>query len=310
VRFRVRLDGLDDDWVDAGRDRSATYARLPPGTYRFRATACNSAGVCSDGAAALAFTVSPHVWQTWWFRFGALFAFTAVVALVVRHASFRRLRSDLRALEWRDRLHKERARIARDIHDDIGNRLTTITLLTGLAQRDAADPLQAGDHVRRIAATARQVTDSLDEIVWAVNPGNDAVPQVVDYVAQFAVEFAQTAGLRVRVDLPDHPPPVRVSAEARHNLYLVVKEALNNVVRHAAAQEVVLRVEVGESSLRLTIEDDGRGFAPSPEAGGGNGLPNMRQRLAEVGGGCEIASAPGGGTRVLLSVPLSADNTG
>jgi signal transduction histidine kinase/ligand-binding sensor domain-containing protein len=309
VRFRYRLQGLDEAWT-AGTERRATYTRLAPGPYRFQVTACTAEGVCNPSAAELSLRVAPFVWQTWWFRAAAFLGFTAAVVVVVRRASFRRLRSDLRALEWRERLHKERARIARDIHDDIGNRLTTITLLTGLAQRDGADPARAAEHVRRIAGAARQVTDSLDEIVWAVNPRNDSVPQVVDYVGQFAVEFGRTAGLRVRVDLPARPPARTISAEARHGLFLVVKEALNNVVRHAGAQEVALRMSVEESRLDIVIEDDGTGFTPGADAPAGDGLGNMRQRVAEIGGQWRIESGPGRGTRVTLSVPLAAENGG
>ena len=309
VRFRFRLDGLDDAWTEAGAPRTAAYGHLAAGRYRFRVTACNAFGVCNETGAALTLVIAPQVWQTWWFRLVALTLFTFAVVLVVRAASFRRLRSDLRALEWRERLHKERARIARDIHDEIGNRLTTITLLSGLAQRDLADAARAGEHVRQISTTARQVTDSLDEIVWAVNPGNDLVPQVVDYVGQFAVEFARPAGLRIRVDLPERPPAWTVSAEVRHNLFLVVKEALNNIVRHAGATEVALGVTAASSHLGVTIVDDGRGFEPATSLGG-NGLANMRQRMEEVGGEMRVERALPRGTRVELRVPLSPSPRG
>jgi len=302
VRFRHRLHGLDDAWTEAGTQRSVSYAHLPAGTYRFQVVACSGEGTCSEPEAAVDITVAQHVWQTWWFRLAALGLFASAVAAGARHVSFRRLRSDLRALQWREQLHKERARIARDIHDDIGNRLTTITLLTGLAQRDIGNAGAAGEHVRQISATARQVTDSLDEIVWAVNPGNDTAPHVVGYIGQFAVDLARTAGLRIRTELPEHAPPHAVSAEARHSLFLAVKEAVNNVVRHAGAREIVLRVTVNERWLEVDVGDDGCGFDAA--GGNGNGLPNMRQRMADVGGRFDLASEAGRGTRISFAVPL------
>jgi signal transduction histidine kinase/ligand-binding sensor domain-containing protein len=303
VRFRYRMEGLDADWADAGTGRSATFAHLPVGRYRFRVTACAD-GVCREDAAGLDLDVELYLWQTTSVRLAVFALFTAALVAVVRRVSFRRLRSRLQDLEWNEGLHKERARIARDIHDDIGNRLTTIVLLSGLAQRDITEAEKAGEHVRQIGAAARQVTDSLDEIVWAVNPRNDAVSQVVDYVGQFAVEFARTAGLRIRVDLPERPPARKVSAEVRHNLFLVVKEALNNVARHARARAVVLRVECRGELLVISLEDDGDGFAASAGGAGGDGLRNMRQRVEEVGGQWQVSSAPGAGTRLEFSMPL------
>jgi signal transduction histidine kinase/ligand-binding sensor domain-containing protein len=307
VRFQYRLDGLDEAgrWTDAGPQRRATFAHLPPGDYAFRVAACVGER-CGEAATALGLTMMPAAWQTWWFRLAALAAFTGAVALVVRRASFRRLRSSLRALEWRERLQRERARIARDIHDDVGNRLTTITLLSGLAQREITDPEKAAGHVREISAAARQVTDALDEIVWAVNPGNDLVPQVVGYLGQFAAELARTAGLRARLDLPARPPARAVSAEVRHGLFLAVKEALNNVVRHAEAREVAMSIDVAGDWLHLEVADDGRGFEAPPLNGTGHGLANIRHRILEVGGRLELESAPGRGTRLALHVPLSA----
>ena len=125
----------------------------------------------------------------------------------------------------------------------------------------------------------------------------------LDYVGQFAVEFLRTANIQCRLDLPDHPPLHPVSAEARHNVFLAVKEALNNVVRHAGASEVKLSISAGENSGRVVVEDNGRGFAAMPTANGADGLQNMRQRMNEIGGHFEVESRPGKGTRITLEFP-------
>jgi signal transduction histidine kinase/ligand-binding sensor domain-containing protein len=303
VHFRYQLEGLDEDWLDAGTQRSVSYSRLAAGDYRFRVKACNNDGVWTETGATLGFTVAPFAWQTWWFRLSTLAGFTASVVAIVRYVSFRRLRLKLRVLEQQAALYKERARIAKDIHDDLGGSLTQISLLSELARQDSAAPDKTEEHVRHISTTARQVIKSLDEIVWAVNPRNDTLPHLIDYIGQFAVEFLRAANIRCRVDLPDHPPQQTVSAEARHNLFLAMKEALNNVVRHTRASEVWLRVSITEESLRMAIEDNGQGFAHVPDNAHADGLRNMRQRMEEIGGQFHLESQPQAGTRISLLLP-------
>jgi len=302
VRFRHRLAGLDEDWIEAGTERRASYPRLPAGDYEFRVQACNNDGVWNEAGATLALTVAPFVWQRWWFRVAAFGWFTAAVVALVRYVSFRGLRLKLRAAEQQASLYQERARIAKDIHDDLGGSLTQISLLSELARQDREAPEKTAAHAARISDTARLVIKSLDEIVWAVNPRNDTLPHLIDYTGQFAVEFLRAAGIRCHVDLPDHPPPRAVPAEVRHNLFLTVKEALNNVVRHAHASEVWLQAVITDASLRVVLEDNGRGFERAPDDATADGLRNMRQRMEEIGGEFHIGNRAGGGTRLELVV--------
>jgi signal transduction histidine kinase/ligand-binding sensor domain-containing protein len=300
VRFRYKLDGFDDTWTDGSARHVATYSRLPAGHYAFRVQAALGSGNWSEMKSPLVFVVEPFLWQTWWFQLAVLAGFTASIAATVRYVSFRRLRSRVRALEQQAALEKERARIARDIHDDVGNRLTKITLLSGLALQDRTEPERAAEHIAKISSTARQITDSLDEIVWAVNPRNDTLSHLIDYIGQFALEFLHAAGLKVALDLPERAPERMVPAEVRHNLFLVVKEALNNTVRHAQAQTVQVRIATTAAELVVTITDDGRGFARGAAPAAGDGLRNMRQRITEIGGEFDLQSTPGGGTAIRL----------
>ncbi len=222
---------------------------------------------------------------------------------IVRYVSFRRLRRRVQQLEQQTLLHKERARIAKDIHDDLGANLTQITLLSELARQDMSTPEKAGAHVEKISATARQVMKSLDEIVWAVNPRNDTLPHLVDYLGQFTIDFLRAPGIRCRLDLPEHPPVINVPADIRHNLFLAVKEALNNIVKHAGAREVHLAVNVSNGTLHVSVKDDGQGFEQSPDNAWADGLRNMRQRMDEIGGDCAIESHAGTGTTITFNVP-------
>jgi signal transduction histidine kinase len=174
--------------------------------------------------------------------------------------------------------------------------------LAELTEKAIQQPDKAGEHVTQIATASRAGLKSLDEIVWAVNPRNDTLQDLLDYAGQYAVDYLQAAGIRCRVDFP---PSVKrdIAADVRHGLFLAVKEALHNVVKHAQAKEVRLCVTDGEAVLRLVVEDDGLGFNDAPDDALADGLRNMRQRLAEMGGVCSIESRPGAGARICFEVP-------
>ncbi len=301
IRFRYQITGFDTDWIEAGTARTAEYSRLNAGDFQFRVEASVGNGAWSEMPAALAFTVAPFFWQTLTFRLGFSLGLLILVVAVVRYISFRRLRLELSEMEKRAAVERERGRIARDIHDDLGNRLTEIQLLAGLAQRNRATPEKAATQVNDISSAARSATDALDEIVWAINPHNDTLPHLINYLGQFTADFMRTAGIRCRLDLPENPPAKSVSAEVRHNLFLVVKESLNNIARHSGATEVSLLILVNDESLSVIIRDNGRGFNGEVKDKGADGLENMRQRIVEVGGEFRIQSKPGAGASVSFS---------
>jgi len=304
VRLRYQLDGCDQKPIETTA-RNATYSYLPAGSYRFHVTACNNSGVWNADGASLAFIVEPLFWQTWWFRLGFLVAFTGATIALVRYISFRRLRHRLQRLEQESVVAKDRARIAKDLHDDLGAHLSHIAMLSELAQTDFDKPTQARDHLDQIFRTARLLTRSLDEIVWAVNPRNDALERFVGHVCQFAPEFLRAAGIRSRLDMPMDLPPVELAANVRHQLYLGLKEALHNIVKHSSATEVWLRLSVAEDALTLTVEDNGRGFdTGAAPKNGGDGLINLRHRMGEIGGRLEQDSQPDRGARITFVVPI------
>ena len=304
VAFRYRLDGWDDEWVNNGTQRRITYPRLPAGQYELRVAARSNAGDWNPVEARLQFRVGQFYWQTWWFRVTGLGVFTVVLVALVRYGSHRRLRAALQRLEQEAALQRERARIAKDIHDDLGASLTQISLLGKLAEQDLSQPGQAAARVREISAAAREGVKAVDEIVWAVNPRNDTAAHFLDYAGQFAVDYLRTAGIRCRIDFPANVPELALNAHARHGLFLVLKESLNNVVKHSGAGEVWLRAALAGRTLSLAIEDNGHGFVAGPTESGSDGLRNMQQRLAEIGGRCQVTSGVGAGTRVRLELEL------
>jgi ribose transport system permease protein len=206
-------------------------------------------------------------------------------------------------------VERERVRIARDIHDEIGANLTQIALLSELAKSDLAKPERAKGHMDEVFRTAQSLTRSLDEIVWAVNPAGDTLEQFATHLCTFAPRFLQSAGVRCRLDVPDELPAITLPASVRHHLHLGVKESLNNIAKHAQATEVWLRMKLSSDKISLILEDNGRGFELGSDTNpGADGLANLRQRMKEIGGSFEQQSQSGRGTITTLTAPLRNDD--
>jgi signal transduction histidine kinase len=208
----------------------------------------------------------------------------------------------IRQKAQREAALEERARIAKDIHDDLGSSLARIAMLSELAEADKHRPEQVEVHVRKIAGSARATVHSLDEIIWAISPEHDTWNSLAEYLSRYASEFFEGTSLRCRLelplDLPDHP----LSSQARHALFLVIKEAFHNALKHSHASLVHLRVSDTAAGLEILIADDGCGFDPGKTPGRGNGLANMRARVAALGGEFGVESAPGRGTKLKILV--------
>ena len=314
VRFKYRLEGLEPDWTDAGTKRVAEYSYLRPGKYRFVVTACNNDGLWNEQPTALAFTVLPFFWQTWWFEAGSGGLLSAGLVGSVVVVSRRRVRRKLEQSERERALERERSRIARDIHDDLGASLTRITMLSQSVRAELDNSPAATMDVDQIYTTARELTRAMDEIVWAVNPKHDTLDSLVTYLGRFAQQFLSSAGIRCRLEVPVYLPGGTLTSEVRHNVFLAFKEALHNIVKHAAATEVRVSLQANGAGFELMVSDNGRGFVldaerPAAEAtpdaarlGPGNGLLNMRKRLEDIGGRCQWRTAPGEGTRVTFVI--------
>lgn len=308
VRFRHRLKNFDKEWSEAEPQPVARYPQLPAGEYEFQVQACNNAGVWNEAGYRVRLAVAPYFWQTWWFRTGALMVFAGVIGGAVRYFSFRRLRRKLERLEQQETLQRERARIARDMHDEVGSKLSRLTLLSEMAGQQPGLTPAAQAETMEISETARDAIRSFEEIVWAVNPKNDSLVQLMNYLCRFAEEFFEGSATQCVFDVPDRIPDIELPTGARHQVFLATKEALHNVFKHAQAGRVCVRLELAPESFAVGIEDDGRGFDPatgSQRAGGGNGLENMRERMRQVGGACEMRSQLHGGTRVTFRMPRS-----
>jgi signal transduction histidine kinase len=318
-------DDLVTVWVHPDLASGATEASQPERlTTHFKADAAfdqihlrhhgdGDGWTFSDMAIATSFNdfIVPHFWERQWFLALVVFLLLICTATIIRIVERKKFQHQLQHATQERALERERARIAQDLHDDLGSSLTRISLLSTLLQADKGHPDQVAIHAAKLSESADQTVRALEEIVWAVRPGSDSLQSLVEYIAHFANELFEDNPTRCRLDLPHDLPPKPLPPDVRHNIFLIVKEALTNALRHAGAKEVHVQAKVSANSLEILVQDDGRGFEPlrPPMEGKRHGLGNMHRRAETIGGTLELQSTPGKGTTVRLVVNL-ANGTG
>ncbi|NLH73673.1 MAG: hypothetical protein GX456_11520 [Verrucomicrobia bacterium] len=303
VRFKYQLEGVDQGWRDDDQNRRvAFYTRLRPGSYTFRVRACNNHGVWSETPVQFSFTLAPHFWETWFFY---VLATAGVVGLASAVQAYRlRWQRRVLQLEQQHALADERARIARDLHDDLGTALTGLALQVDVLRRSAREPHALVSRLIEVATGIRALAERMREVVWAVNPQCDTVSSVASFLEEQASLFLKADGLRCRFEFPEDIPALPLDGETRHELALSVREALSNAVHHAAATEIVLSLRIETDQLVVRIADNGRGFHVAESIAKGHGLANVQARMEKIGGQCECRSTPGSGTTVQFRIPL------
>lgn len=301
---------LDLSWrevfsIGTGRNGDVSYHDLPGGHYQFRVREVDALGVPSGEEAVLPLVIAPPFHANPWFRTALILSLLAIALGLERIAARRRMRRKLERLRRTQAVQQERARIARDIHDDLGTVLSRISMVSEAAVLDAEPGSTQHQRLHEIREISRQLTRTMEEIVWAQDPRHDSLDNMVSYICSFASDLLGVAHITCRFDIPLDLPHLPLTAEQRHEVFLVFKEALNNVIKHSAATEVRISLRLVDAAIRLVIEDNGRGFDTSaPPDGKGNGLHNMRNRLHRLGGTVEIQSTPAKGTRVEIVQPI------
>ena len=305
VVLRYKLEGFEQGWNETDPDRTARYAHIPPGDYRLVVQAANQSGVWADKEASLLIHVAAAWWQTRWF-FGAItLGAAALIAWAARIWAVRKLKVRLLRLEKEHALERERARIARNLHDELGGSLTQIGLLAERLKRHRnLEEIEKtlGLLIRRTQGLA---TD-LESIVWTVSPQNNSWDRLASFIGRYARLFFNGTGIECRVEGAETVPALPLTIEAQHEALAICKEALNNALKHSKASAVTIRLAVSGDVFELIIQDNGSGFDPSlKEYSERNGLSNMSARSAELKGRLVIESSPGKGTSILLQVPLA-----
>lgn len=304
TRFRYRLLGLDDHWIEAGTRREAHFIDLRPGDYQFEVIAGDHRGVWSAVPATFGFRLAPFIYQTWWFYLGCGGGAAALVVGFV----FWRIQEvrKIHRLEAISALSEQRKHIARDIHDEIGASLTQIVRLSESAERHPTFSEAADNPTRRIATVAEAAVNHLGEIVWANNPKYDTLQDLVAYLREYAANYLAAAAIEVRFQFPERVDRRPVHGLFRRHVLLLLKESLHNIAKHAKASLVVVTLTLAADRLELRIRDNGRGLPGGAGQDAGNGMTNMRQRAAELKGKLEFRSPAEGGTEIWLLAPLPA----
>jgi signal transduction histidine kinase/streptogramin lyase len=306
VRYQYRMSGIDPDWSPTGTTRAVTYAALPPGDYTFEVRAFDARGVPAAKTTSLDFSVVPPFWRTWWFGTLAFIVVLGGAGGTVRYIEITRLRRQLRALEQQQALDLERLRISRDMHDEVGSTLTEIAILSELTKREIGNGVATKLHLQKISDRSREVLDSISQIIWAISPKNDLLGDLAAYLRTYATQYFAHSSIHCRVDFPETFPDSRFAAESRRNIFLMVKEALHNVLKHSGATDVDVRLTVEDQTIVIVIEDNGKGFSLNEGTGKGIGLHSMKKRAQDIGGTIEFESNQPSGTRVCLRIPLGS----
>ncbi|HEV8537620.1 MAG TPA: two-component regulator propeller domain-containing protein, partial [Bacteroidota bacterium] len=292
-RYRYRLLDNDRDWQPPVKQTSVTYAALKPGEYRFEVKAINADGAESMTPATFAFTILSPFWMRWWFIVLVNVAVFALIALGYRYRMSQLLK-----------IERMRTRIASDLHDDIGASLTRIAMFSEVAKEEAAQSSpRLTEMAEKIGTNARELLDAVGTLVWSIDPRHDRFEDVISHLKSFAQEMLSMKGIEFTVNVQREAARLRLPLEARKNFLLIFKEAINNIIKHAACRNVEIDLTLRERVFRMRISDDGRGIA-STILRPGHGLMNMKTRARNIGATLDIETSKSTGTAILLQLPV------
>jgi signal transduction histidine kinase len=297
-----KLSGWDNDFTET-KTGSVTYNKLPPGKYIFKVQGVNHNGVRNDKGDSVLVVIHPPFWATWWFI--TIVSVVSLVAfiLMIRYISQRNLKEKLLRLEKEQAVEKERNRISRDMHDDLGSGLTKIAIMSEVAKKQISEQEKAREQLENISQSSRELIDSLQDIIWILNPRNDTLESLAAYIREYALKFFEPFSVEVQFSYPETFGDIKLSEETRRNIFLVVKESFNNIAKHAWCNMVIVLLKTSHNGVYLKIRDDGKGFNTAAARQFGNGLQNMRNRLEQVGGRYRITSSMGKGTCTEVFIP-------
>lgn len=289
--------------IGVGGATSAKYERLREGAYRFQVATFDIFGNPAGASQAIGVLVPPPLWRTPWFWSVVLASVFVAGVGAWRYLVWRGVQLEMVRLKNERALENERLRIAQDLHDDFGARVTEISIASALAKTKPDCPASVTADFDRISDMGRELVSALYETVWAVNPENDNLDALGNYLCQMINRLCEQAQLPCRLRVADLPGEIQVSSQTRHNVIMAAKEAVHNVIKHARATELTLDVTFAGELLTIAIQDNGRGFRPA-DPRTGNGLANMKRRLADLGGTCEIETHLDAGTKVVLRLTV------
>lgn len=293
LKYEYRL-GASEHWSAPTSQQSVTYAKMQPGAYAFEVRSISDDGIRSATPAVVSLSIAAPFWTQWWFVLGINVLVIGLIWLVYRYRTNQALK-----------LERLRTRIATDLHDDIGSTLSSISIFSEMARKevDKISP-DSAQILHRIGESSRSILDSMDDIVWTINPDNDRLENVTLRIREFAAEMFEAKAISFELDFPPETVKLTLSMEVRKNIFLIVKEAVNNIVRHSRCTHATVAISIEDSMLSLSVCDNGAGI-PGGSHASGNGLTNMRRRAGEIGGTLTFSPSNGPGTHVNLRVRIT-----
>ncbi|MBK6353115.1 MAG: hypothetical protein IPF46_06860 [Saprospiraceae bacterium] len=315
TRVKYKMDGVDDDFILATDVKGfARYANLKPGPYKFQIIGSNADQVWNTEARVIELEIVPPFWMTWWFRYGMIFIILGISFLLIRFYYQRQiekrdqiLREQRLIIEKQEAVENERNRIASEMHDDLGSGLTTIRYLSDRALRNVSNQ-EEQSHIKKIADQSNSLVRNMSEIIWAMNSRFDTLENLMAYVRRYASEYLEEYKIILKWEQELEEGDRKLSGEKRRNVFLTIKEALHNVVKHSAATNLKISVKVDFNQVMITIQDDGHGFNIELAKDHGNGLYNMQKRMKQIGGDCQFSSSDKG-TRLIILFHPDPDRT-
>lgn len=300
-KFQYIMEGIDHSWTDAGTNNLVKYANLPPGNYRLKLKVSNNDGVWSNQLSELSITIVPPVWATWWFRLLLLLLILLLTAAVTKIIAQRRLKGQIELLQYERAINRERERISREMHDEIGAGLTQITLMSESVKRRLKQP--ESSKVSEIAKTGRNLIGTINEIIWSMKSETSSIDALLSYLREKLDRLLEYSGIEYSIHFPEKPYPIKLSNEQRRNTLMTTTEIVNNCIKHSKAKNLHIRAVISDGLLVFEVEDDGKGFEIGAKRSG-SGLSNIEKRIGEIDGTIEISSIPGSGARFRYAIPL------
>ncbi|MES2726669.1 MAG: two-component regulator propeller domain-containing protein [Bacteroidota bacterium] len=296
-KYQYKLEGVDRGWVQAGKEHFARYPSLKSGSYVFKVRACNNDEKWSNEIVLLDIVILAPWWQTWWAMGLLAFILISLFIATIRYLSTRKLKQQLQELEKQQAVNQERTRISKDMHDDLGSGLSKIAIMTELLKSRVKQDDELTKQVEKISFAAGELVDNMGQIVWTMNMNNDTLENMLAYVREYAVDFFEDTSVACEINFEDVAEDIIMSQQLRRNIFLVIKETLNNSLKHAHAHKVTITFTCQTKIASIIITDDGVGFNINDTRKFGNGLINMRKRMEAAKGSYHITSTPQNGTQ-------------
>ena len=297
LHYYYRIPGINKDWVRAERELAANYTTMPPGNHTFEVKSRNLHGEESETVTRVGFKILPPFYATWWF-----ITLLSIVVLGLAYLIYRLRVNRLLALE------KLRNKVARDLHDDMGSTLSTINILSSMAKsKMVSDTVTSSNYLTKITDNSQRMMEAMDDIVWSIKPDNDSMQKILARMREYATGVLEAKDIRIDFNIDEHINTKKLNMEARRDLFLIFKEAINNTAKYAYGDKVVVHMQCLGKRLHMGIRDNGKGF-DLRNADTGNGLDNMRKRAHALRGRLHINSSPQNGTEIILDMPIDNSN--